>query len=154
MAQTNVLAGHVYNQRGVLVNKTALAVSLTTTVKTNTGGGTAQASHARGQRIGYFHLSVKNTAGGPNFTAKVQDSDGPPASNPGLAEASWDWFDLVTFTAVAGNVEEDKETLRTVRPYLRAVIVATAGQGDFVLTKHYQQLGPRSSRFVFSGTVE
>lgn len=153
MAQTNVLAGLVYDRVGQLVKKAALGASLTTTVKSNTGGGGDLASHARGQVIGYFHLSSKNHSSA-NFTAKVQDSDGPPRDNPGLAEASWDWFDLVTFTAVTGNVEEDKEVLRTVRPYLRAVLVRTGGSFDCVIEKHYAQVGPRSSRYVFAGTVE
>jgi len=153
VAQTNVLAGIVYNRVAQLVNKVALGASLTTTVLTNTGGGGALASHARGQVIPYFHLSAKNHSSS-NFAAKVQDSDGPPANNPGLAEASWDWFDLVTFTAVTGNVEEDKEVLRSVRSYLRAVLVRTGGSFDCVIEKHYAQVGPRSSRFVFAGTVE
>lgn len=162
MALTNTYIGPPADRRAVLYYlATALGATVTTTVKgpaTATFLWTTQeqlGAQARGKVIPVFFCK-KDSGSSANFAVKVQHA----IPVPGVAEASWDWSDLVTFTALNSDVAtfEEVEVTSAVRPCLRVVATRTGGTVTGLRVGYrYAQLGPRASlmgRGAFAGTVE
>lgn len=153
---TNTLAGHAECNRLALLIDGAVAATTTTGVRS----GTQQAilgAQTRGKLIPHFFLETASGANTPNYAAKVQHSDGPPPSTPHLAEASWNWEDLVSFTAVTATAgsSEYVEPTKPIRKYVRFILTKTTGDLSGVRAGYkYAQVGPRASLGTLSGTIE
>lgn len=151
---TNIKASDVYDRLAELYyNADALGASVTTAVVAFATQKQGLGARARGKDIGHF---VAEYASGstPNFALKVQDSDGPPTSDPHQAESSWRWEDLVSFTALtgAGGGIENVEATRPIKRYLRMVLTRTGGTVTGLRVGYkYRQVGPRHSGLVLPG---
>lgn len=162
MALTNILVAPVCDRRAtVYYLADALGASVTTTVK---GPATATflwtaaeqlGAQARGKIIPVAYCK-KDSGSSANIAVKLQHAI--PVAN--VAEASWDWEDLCTFTALTTDVAtfEEVEITKAVRPCIRAVITRTGGTVTGLrIGYRYQQCGPRASllnRGAFASTVE
>lgn len=149
---TNVLAGLVADRKATVYYLAgALGASITTTIKPVTAASATDVKtdaemlgrNARGKKIPAF-FCTKVSGSSANFAVKVQHAN----ASLGVAEASWDWEDLVTFTALTTDVAtyETVEPTKPIRPYLRAVIVRTGGTVTGLrIGYNYAQVGPRAS---------
>lgn len=155
---TNVLAGIVTDRKATLYyNAAALGASVTTEIRaavSNDPRTTADimGRSARGKLIP--RVFCKKTLGSSaNFAVKIQHAN----EIVGVAESSWDWEDLATFTALTTDVAtfESVELTKPVRPFLRVVITRTGGTVTALLVGYeYAQCGPRATVGAFKGTLE
>lgn len=160
---TNTFAGIVCDRKATLYYlASALGATVTTTVDRRTAASATDLKttaemlgrNARGKLIPRFFCK-KDSGSSANFAVKVQHAN----QIPGVAEASWDWSDLVSFTALTTDVAtfEAVEPTVPVRPFLRVVATRTGGTVTGLRVGYeYAQVGPRSSfgSSVFSGSLE
>lgn len=153
---TNVLAGYGLANRVALLHTADLTATLTTLARSTTQQ-ICLAAQTRGKIIPHFFFETDAGADTPNWAIKAQHSDGPPRSSPSLAEASWDWEDLVSFTAVTATTgsSEYVEPTKPIRKYLRFMFTRTGGSLTGIRAGYkYAQVGPRANVGTLSGTIE
>ena len=88
--------------------------------------GTAVSTEALQTDFTFFINLSNRTAG--NYTGIVEHS--PDGTN---------WVTLVTFTVLGANGVEQKTASVPVLGYLRADVSASAGNGDLVITAHWDR---------------
>lgn len=150
---TNIALGVVHDRKAtVYYNSGALAASYTTLIRSPLSQEQAMGASAYGKRIPKAYCK---SASGSSASYAVKLQSAVPV--PGVAEASWDWKDLVTFTAVTTDLGTYEEVELTSHPLsaIRAVMVKTAGTVTGLrVGYHYAQIGPRLNLGAFKGTVE
>lgn len=159
---TNVLAGIVGNRKATIYYlATALGASTTTTVHPRTAASATDLKttaemlgrNATGKKIPSFFCK-KDSGSSANWAVKVQHAD--PVQ--GVAEASWDWEDLVSFAALNTDAAtyETVEPTKPIRRMLRMVATRTAGTVTGLRVGYsYAQVGQRASfgSSVFAGSL-
>lgn len=150
---TNVLSGVVCDRKAtVYYLGTALAASYTSLFKAPLTQEQALGANARGKLVPKAYCKSASGASA-NFAVKLQSA----VPVPGVAEASWDWQDLVTFTAISTDLGTYEEVELTKPPLhaIRAVMTRTGGTVTGLrVGYYYAQVGPRESVGAFKGTVE
>jgi len=147
---TNVQAGVVADRKGTIYYLgTALGASVTSTVSPRTAASATdlktsqeQLGRSAGGKLIPMFFCKKDSGSSANFAVKVQHA----SAVRGVAEASWDWEDLVSFTALTTDVAtyETVEPTKPVRPWLRVVVTRTGGTVTGLRVGYnYAQVGPR-----------
>jgi len=160
---TNTLAGIATDRKATIFYFAgALGASVTSTVHPRTAASATDLKttaemlgrNARGKIIPRF-FCLKASGSAANWTVvKVQHAN----ALPGVAEASWDWGDLITFTALTTDVAtfEAIEPTVPIRPFLRVLLTRVAGTlTGLRIGYEYAQTGPRASfgSSVFVGSL-
>lgn len=154
---TNILSGVAFDRRArVYYLATALGATTTTAfgAATATDLKTQREKLARNTRGKLIPKAFAKSASGSsaNFALKLQTAK----IIPGVAEASWDWQDLVSFTAIAtdGGTYEEVELTKPVLDVVRMVATRTGGTVTGLEVGYfYAQQGPRGSYDVFQDVL-
>jgi len=147
---TNVQAGIVADRKGTIYYlASALGATVTSTVSPRTAASATdlktsqeQLGRSAGGKLIPSFFCKKDSGSSANFAVKVQHAD--PVD--GVAEASWDWEDLVSFTALTTDVAtfETVEPTKPIRACLRVVATRTGGTVTGLRVGYnYAQVGPR-----------
>lgn len=157
---TNVQAGVVADRRATIYYLGgALGASVTSTVKPATAASATDLKTTAemmgrssiGKLIPRFFCK-KDSGSSANYAVKVQHA----TPIKGVAEASWDWADLVSFTSLTTDAAtyEAVEPTVPVLPALRVVVTKSAGTVTGLRVGYdYAQVGNRVTIGLFEDTL-